>query len=188
MVTRKLKFTEVAAEPKRLCLDLGAGKGAATPEGFIPVDKIPFKGIKVVDLTARWPWRANSVDEVNCSMLLNYLTAKERVHFFNELWRVLKPGAKAQITTPMWSSHRAYIDLQAQWPPVSEGFYHTLSKAWRDAQNSVDTSGLKCDFDATAGYGLHPAIVARNQEYQQNAVMWSKEAAQDLIATVIKRE
>jgi hypothetical protein len=100
----------------------------------------------------------------------------------------MKPGAKASITTPMWSSHRAYLDIQAQWPPVSEGFYHALRKEWRDNQNMVDTSGFECDFDCTAGYMLHPAIVTRHQEYQQDAVAWSKEAAQDLIATVMKRE
>ena len=184
---KKLKFTEAKQEPKRLCLDLGAGKGALTPEGYTPIDLNPCKGIKVVDLRKRWPWKSNSVDEVHCAMMLHYLTAHERVHFFNELYRVLKPGAKAQFTTPMWSSHRAYIDIQAQWPPVSEGFYHTLNKNWREAQNAVDTSGLKCDFDVTAGYGLHPAIVTRHQEYQQEAVAWSKEAAQDLFATLIKR-
>lgn len=184
----KLKFSAVKDEPKKgLRLDLGAGKGGATPEGFIPVDKQPFKGITVVDLAQRWPWKSNSVEEVNCAMLIHYLTAAQRVHFFNELWRVLKVDGKALIITPMWSSHRAYLDVQVQWPPVSEGFYHSLSKAWREAQNMVDTSGLKCDFESTAGYGLHPAIVPRNQEYQQNAVQWSKEAAQDLIATVIKR-
>jgi hypothetical protein len=183
----KLKFTEAKAEAKRLCLDLGAGKGATTPEGYTPIDKMPFKGITTVDLTKRWPWKANSVDEVNCSMMVHYLIPVERVHFFNELFRVLKPGSKAQIVTPMWSSHRAYIDPQANWPPVSEGFYHTLSKAWREGQNCVDTSGLRCDFDATAGYSLHPAIVSRNQEYQQDSVSWHKEAAQDLIATITKR-
>jgi predicted SAM-dependent methyltransferase len=186
-MTKKLKFTEVKPEPKLLKLDLGCGKGQQTQEGFVKVDKVPFDGVTVVDLTMRWPWKANSVDEVNCSMLVHLLGQPQRVHFFNELHRVLKPGAKAQIVTPMWSSHRAYIDINAQWPPVSEGFYHSLSKEWRDVQNSVDTSGLKCDFDATVGYLIHPALSTRNQEYQQHALSWNKEAAQDLMASLTKR-
>jgi predicted SAM-dependent methyltransferase len=184
----KLRFKEAQPEPKLIKLDLGAGKGTTTPEGYTPIDKQAFKGITVADLTKRWPWKSSSVDEVNCSMMLHYLTPSERVHFFNELHRVLKPGAKAQIVTPMWSSHRAYIDLQTHWPPVSEGFYHSLTKLWREAQNCVDSSGLTCDFDAAAGYSLHPAIVTRNQEYQHNAICWWKEAGQDLIATLTKRE
>jgi len=194
-MVKKLKFTESKPDPS-VRLDLGAGKGLQTPEGFTPVDKNPWKGIKVVDLTQRWPWKANSVDEVNCSMLVHYLTPAERVHFFNELYRVLKPGeieengekrGRARFITPMWSAYKAYIDLQAHWPPVSEGFYHTLSKAWRAGQNCVDTSGFTCDFDAVMGYGLHPAIVGRNEEFQREAMSWNKEAAQDLIATLTKR-
>ena len=181
----KLKFTE-AKPDTAIRLDLGAGKGLHTPDGFTPVDVVPWKGVKVMDLTKRWPWKANSVDEVNCAMLIQYLTAPQRVHFFNELHRVLKPGAKAMIVTPMWSANKAYVDILAQWPPVGEGFYYSLNKGWRDAQNCVDRSGLTCNFDAGMGYGLHQAIVPRNQEYQQDAVMWSKEAAQDLICTLTK--
>jgi predicted SAM-dependent methyltransferase len=185
VVAKKLKYTEVK-EAKTLKLDLGAGKGATTPDGFTPIDKVPFKGITVVDLSKLWPWKTASVDEVHSSCLVNYLTAAERVHFFNELHRVLKPGGQAQIITPMWSAYRAYVDLRVQWPPVSEGFYHTLSKGWREAQNSVDTSGLNCDFEVKLGYGMHPAIVVRNTDYQQDAVAWWKEAAQDLIANLTK--
>lgn len=185
-MTKKLKFTEVKPDPA-IRLDLGAGKGAQTPDGFIPVDKNAFKGVKVVDLTKRWPWKSGSVDEVNCSMLVNYLTPSERVHFFNELYRVMKVDAKARFITPMWSAQRGYVDIRSHYPPVSEGFYHTLSKAWRDAQNEVDTFGFTCDFDAVMGYGLHPAITTRNDEYQRDAVSWYKEAAQDLIATLTKR-
>ena len=194
----KLKFHEVAEEPKKLCLDLGCGLGAHTPEGHIGVDCIGtdkagkrIPAVKVVfDLggPTRWPWKINSVDEVNCAMMLHYLTPQQRVFFFNELHRVMKPGAKAFIVTPMWSSNRAYIDLLAQWPPVAEGFYHTLQKAWREAQNSVDRSGLKCDFDVSGGYNMHPALMARNDDFRQEALYWNKEAAQDLIMTVIKRE
>jgi hypothetical protein len=195
-MVKKLKFNESKPDPS-VRLDLGAGKGLQTPEGFTPVDKHPWKGIRVVDLTQRWPWKANSVDEVNCAMLLHYLTAAERVHFFNELHRVLKPGTlldangqprgRATFVTPMWSSHRAYIDLQAQWPPVGEGFFASLSKPWRAAQNSMDTSGLTCDFEVVVGYGVHPEVMPRNDEFRRDAVTWYKEAAQDLHATLTKR-
>jgi hypothetical protein len=186
MVKKKLTFTESKPDTS-IRLDLGAGHCAHTPEGFTPIDIRAWKGVQVVDLRKSWPWKSNSVDEVHSAMLIQYLTAKERIHFFNELHRVLKSGAKAQIATPMWSANKAYIDLQAQWPPVVEGFYHTLNKDWRAAQDCDDVSGLKCHFDAGMGYGLHPAIIPRNQEYQQDAVMWSKEAAQDLIVTLTKR-
>lgn len=182
----KLKFKEQKADAT-LKLDLGAGKGANTPDGFIAVDKNGSKDIKTVDLTGKWPWKSGSVDEARAAYLIHYFTPAERVHFFNELHRVLKPGASCQITVPHWAANRAYADMLVQWPPIAEGWFYTLAKAWREGQNCVDESGLKCDFSATMGYGMHPAIVSRNMEYQQNAVQFYKEAAQDLIATLTKQ-
>jgi hypothetical protein len=183
---KKLKFKEQKPETKLLKLDLGAGKGGNTPEGFTPIDLCKWKGVKVVDLRKRWPWKANSVDEVSCHYLVNYLTATERVHFANELYRVLKVGSKAQIVTPYWCASKAYGDLRAQWPPVSESWFGHLNKGWRDAQNWVDTTGYKCNFDIGLGYGMHPSILSRNSDYQQQAVSYWKEAAQELIATITK--
>jgi len=175
----KLKFKVVEAVADQVKLDLGAGKGANTPEGF---EKIDFP----TDLRKPWPWKDNSVDEVNCNYVIQYLTGQERIHFFNELYRVLKPGAKARIDTPYWCAAKAYSDPTVQWPPVSEWFYPMLSKAYRAQQNFNDTTGLKCDFEHTLGYGMHPMVSVRNQERQQEMVAFSKEAAQDLICTVTK--
>lgn len=177
------KFTEHKAE---LRLDLGSGKGMNTPEGFAKVDIRPAADTQVVDLRKPWPWKDNSVDEVRCMSLLQYLKPTERLHFFNELYRVLKPGATAQIGTPHWCASKAYIDLRAEWPPVGEAFYHTLNAAWRAAQNEDDAFGLNCNFEIGLGYGMHPAIVTRNPEFQQHSVQFNKEAAQDLICTVTK--
>jgi SAM-dependent methyltransferase len=189
-----LKFTAQKVETL-VCLDLGTGKGRNKPEGFIGVDIIghegnPPKKIDGVDLChdlrTKWPWKANTVDEAQSNYLLQYFTPKERVHFANELYRVLKPGAKAVIYTPHWCASKAYLDVAVQWPPVSEGWFAVLNKAWREAQNSVDQSGYVCNFENTLGYGLHPHIVPRTQEYQHQALSFWKEAAQDLIVTLIK--
>jgi len=187
-MAKKLHFTEHTQATDLLQLDLGAGKGINTPPGFTGVDLHEWKGIQVVDLRDKWPWKKDSVDEVNANYLVQYFTPTERVHFANELYRVLRVGAKAIIHTPYWAAAKAYGDVQVQWPPVSEAWYLTLSKAWREAQNYVDRSGYACDFDFTLGYGLHPQIIPRNQEYQQHAVTFWKEAAQDLCATLIRRE
>jgi len=135
----------------------------------------------------RWPLADNSVDEMSVQNLVSMLTPAERIHFVNELWRVLKPGAKAQITTPHWCSSRAYSDLTFVYPPVAEGWYFHLNEAWRKA-NAPWGKAYRCDFDITFGYGLHPHVVTRNQEYQQHAVTFFKEAAQDVVAALTKRK
>ena len=167
-------------------LDLGCGK--AKKEGFTGVDVRPFDGVDVVcDLGKdRWPWDDDSVDEAHCSHLVEHLQPAERIHFVNELCRVLKKGAKAQIITPYWASNRAYGDLTHVWPPVAEFWYFYLKREWREV-NAPHNDGYTCDFDATWGYGLNPRLTTRAQEFQQWALEFYKEAAMDLVATLVKR-
>ena len=165
-------------------LDLGAGKNKR--EGFLGVDVRPFDGVDIVaDLTQPWPWADGEVEEINASHIVEHFTAPQRIHFVNECWRVLKPGGKVSVVVPHWASCRAYGDLTHQWPPVSEFWFYYLSKSWRDA-NAPHNDGYTCDFAATWGYSLNPALTARNQEFQQFALGNYKEAAQDIVATLTK--
>jgi len=176
-----------------LKLDLGCGKNKRGPE-WTGVDSLKFDGVDVVcDLTKKnkkgeflsWPWEDNIVDEIHASHFVEHLDAEERVHFVNELYRILKPGAKASIIVPHWNSCRAYGDLTHKWPPVSEFWFYYLSAEWRsiNAPHNVD---YKCNFQATWGYSMNQALLTRNQEYQNYALSNYKEAAQDIIATLIK--
>jgi SAM-dependent methyltransferase len=176
-----------------LKLDFGCGPNKR--EGFKGVDIIAFDGVDyVMDITgAPWQFEDNSVDEAHASHFLEHLTAPQRVVFFNELYRVLKPKAQCTIITPHWASSRAYGDPTHQWPPVCEFGYFYLSRKWREdnaphADAKHSSTGYSCDFDATWGYSLHPSLGVRNEEWQQFAINFYKEAAQDLIATVTKRE
>jgi predicted SAM-dependent methyltransferase len=127
----------------------------------------------------------NSVDELGVINTIEYLKPEERILFINELHRILKSGGKAMIVTPYWASSKAYGDLNFQWPPVVESWYFSLNREWREKNNPDER--YTCDFDHTWGYGMHQLIQSRNQEYQQHAIIFWKEAAQDLMATLIKR-
>jgi hypothetical protein len=167
-------------------LDLGAGKNKK--EGFLGVDVLSFEGVDVVANLGDdvWPWEDSSVDEVHCSHMLEHLTAKQRIHFANELHRVLKQGCKAAIITPHFASVRAYGDLTHQWPPVVTFWYCYLNKEWR-AVNAPHNLDYTCDFDNGYGFALHPTVAARNQEYQNYAVVHLVEGAQDLHVTLTKK-
>jgi SAM-dependent methyltransferase len=178
-------------------LDIGCGK--RKQEGFIGVDSIAFEGVDVVaDLNERWPFEDNTVDEIHCSHVIEHFTGLQRVHVINEMYRVMKVGAKAAIIVPYWSSGRAYGDFTHQWPPVSDFWFYYLDRNWRlgnDTQpgNAPHTDvkfnpqGYACDFEATWGYGIHPEIQKRNTEFQQFATNFYKEAVQDLYATLTRR-
>jgi hypothetical protein len=175
--------TPVSAPPL-LKLDLGCGPNPK--EGFTGVDLIDFGKNTVADLTQPWPWADNSVDEVHCAHNIEHYTATERCHVWNEMWRVMKPGAKATVIAPHWCSNRAYGDPTHQWPPLCEMAFFYLGKKWRDAQAPHTNKLLKCDFEATWGYSINPGLAGRNQEFVNDALSWKKEAAQDLVATLVK--
>jgi hypothetical protein len=178
------KQAKVALVEEPLKLDLGCGKNPR--EGFVGVDSRNFGQKHVVDLRQPWPWKDDSVEEAHCSHFIEHLTAQERIHFVNELYRVLKPDAKCTVIVPHWSSCRAYGDLTHQWPPVSEFWFYYLNKDWR-ATNAPHNDEYSCHFDCAWGYNMHQAIATRNQEYQQHALTFFKEAAQDLVATFVKK-
>ena len=181
MAKAKLKQVE---KPQLLKLDLGCGKNKR--EGFIGVDCRQFDGKvdQVVDLTKTWPWKDGTVEEAHCSHMIEHLTWPERVHFFNELHRVLIVGGKCQLILPHWSSARYYGDPTHK-EPMSEFAFYYLDKNWREG--NAPHVGYTCDFNVTWGYSMHPSLLSRNQEYQQFALQNYKEAAQDTIATLIKR-
>lgn len=173
-------------------LDIGCGQNKR--EGFTGVDSIKFPGVDIVhDIRTAWPWGDSSVDEVHCSHFVEHLTARERVFFCNELYRVLKPDASAQIITPHWASSRAYGDMTHQWPPVSEFWFYYLDKGWRKVNAPHDDSefredGYSCDFNVTWGYTPHPTLNVRNAEYQQHAMQFWLESRQDTVANLKARK
>lgn len=174
-------------EPVEIKIDLGSGKNGR--EGFVKVDIRNFDGVDVVcDLgIQKWPWKDNSVTEAHASHFVEHLTGPERVHFANELHRVLKPDGKATVIVPHWASPRAYGDVTHQWPPVSEWWFLYLNKGWRDV-NAPHNDGYTCHFEITYGYAMRGDIAQRSQEYQQYALQNYKDAAQDIISTWIAKK
>ena len=186
-------MTTERLSPPAVRIDIGSGP--KPKDGFEGVDIIAFPGVTQIDLRAKWPWADDSVDEANCSHFLEHLTnfndRWERVRFFNELHRVLKPGAKCLLTIPHWSSTRYYGDPTHKEPFSEMGFYY-LSREWRATQaphtDIANTEhGYSCDLEATWGYSLRQDIAARSIEFQQFAMANYKEACMDIIATLTKK-
>jgi hypothetical protein len=196
MVGHMKKKKNIAQVPTAL-IKLDVGCGTQKKPGFVGLDRRQFPGVDVVHdiLNFPWPFASDSVEEVHCSHVLEHLDHNrhnpERVKFMNELYRVMTVGAKATIITPHWASNRAYGDFTHADKPVSEMFYCYLSKAWRDGNapdNDIEWNpdGYSCNFDSAGGYTLHPLVAPRNQEYQQYAMTFYKEAAQDCVTTITK--
>jgi hypothetical protein len=108
-------------------MKLNLGCSDRIVDGYIGVDIAP-PADQIVDLAGPWPWAENSVDEVlaydvcehigdcdhanddvrcpRCALRGGLAFGQKlrhplgRIHFLNELHRVLKPGAQAAIETP----------------------------------------------------------------------------------------
>lgn len=200
----KRKQPEIIAAPTEpLRLDFGCGPNKKA--GFVGCDQFAFPGVDhVFDIgKGNWPFKDNSVEEAHASHFLEHLTnfesKWERVNFFNELYRVLKPGAKATLIFPHWASTRYYGDPTHKEPFSEMGFYY-LSREWRIGNSakglganaphsdiSCNPHGYDCDFEAVWGNAMHQTLTTRNTEYQQFAMAWYKEAIQDLHATLTKK-
>jgi SAM-dependent methyltransferase len=168
-------------------LDIGCG--TKKEKGYVGIDKIAFEGVDIVcDIgKEKWPLADDSVDEAQALQVVEHLVPEERIHFVNELYRVLKKGAKCLIVTPHWSAARAYGDLTHVWPPVSEFWYPYLNAAWRK-DNAPHETRYTCDFDfPPGGYSVREDWKLRNDEMQQFALQNYKEAAQELAQSVQKR-
>lgn len=185
MVNMKKKLKEVAA-PAILKLDFGCGKRKR--EGFSGVDAIAFDGVDIVmDVTKdAWPWSDASVDEVHTSHFVEHLTGAQRVHFFNELYRVMRPNAPVTIVVPDWSNDRAYGDPTHQWPPMSRWSFLYLNKEWRD-QNAPHC-GYTCDFEGPIGGNAEPWVAVRHEEMRMFATQHYVNALSDLVCTLTKKE
>jgi hypothetical protein len=187
-------------EKKLIKLDLGCGPNPR--EGFTGVDRLTFGKGNIVQHnlgSPNWPFEDNSVSEAHCSHFLEHLTnfndKWERVHFFNELYRVLVPvkynsaGAPIEgfcrLIVPSWRSNRYYGDPTHK-EPLGEFFICYLDPEWRKvnaphAHSEFDPVMYNCHFACTYDYTLHPSMAGRNQEYVQFAVTFWTEAAQDIM-------
>lgn len=187
-----------AAVPAPLSLKIDLGCGPNPAEGFVGCDVIRFNDKVSHTFHAgrdTWPFKDSSVDEARAVHFIEHLTNLndrwERVWFFNELYRVLRPGAGCHLVFPHWCSNRYYGDPTHKEPFSEMGFYY-LSREWRKSQAphtdaEFNPKGYSCDFEATWGYSLHPVIQLKSAEARQFAIDFYKEAAQDMMATVKKR-
>ena len=198
MAKKATKKKENGVEHKPFKINLGAGMHPVV--GFVGCDRRKFPGIEhVFDLAKKWPFKDNSVDEACCHHVLEHLTnwndKWERVAFFNELYRVLKPGGKIEIIVPDWTSDRFWGDPTHKEPLGSMTFQY-LNKEWRKKE-APDTDGdlspgphaLRGDLDFVTGYGytLNPELAGRSNDYITHAHTFDVNARMDMIATLTKK-
>lgn len=174
-----------------LKLDLGCGKRPENHHtrvaGFTGVDIADIEGVDIVhDLTTYpYPFKDESVDEIFNSHFIEHMTGEEQIRFFEECYRILKPGAKMTCIAPYYNSMRAWQDPTHK-TAISEARFLYYNKDWRD-MNNLSHYNINCDFDFTYGYAFSKDWVSRNQEAQQFALKHYTNVVDDIHVTLTKK-
>ena len=203
----KAKTPKIKAEPtpSYIFLDLGCGENKQSVEslfnqGVISVEQQPHSIVigvdaqkvngvdKVHDLTKfPYPFADNSIDGAFSSHFLEHLTGEQRIKYFNEMYRILKPGAKIKHIHPYYKSSRAVQDPTHQWPPICEDSYLYWNKEWRDINKLGHYLG-NCNFrvDNMAYTFMDQEWLTKNEATRNYAIKHYFNVVADLIVMQVK--
>lgn len=132
-----------------------------------------------------WPKADNSVYELICNDVFEFIPGKSRGKFMDEIYRILVTGGKATFNVRYWNTDTAIQDYMYEWPPVCEKSFLYFNKGWREANNLK--RDIKCDFDFTYGYVVEPDTSARSDEVRSYNIKYYNNVVQVLQVVLIKR-
>lgn len=180
---KKEAAAKTPAEPKIIKLDIGCGQNKK--EGFTGIDKIKLPGVDVVwDLEKfPYPFDNDSVDEIHCSHYVEHTSDLNA--FMDEIFRIMKPGSKALIIAPYYSSIRAWQDPTHK-RAISEITFMYYNKDFRD-KNKLDHYGIKSDFDFVFGYAVSQPWASKSEEARTFAIRHYINVVDDIHMTLTKR-
>jgi SAM-dependent methyltransferase len=97
------------AKPRCICdgVNLDLGSSDHPQRGFLGVDARPLPNVSFVwDLEQiPWPFPDHCADQILASHLLEHIMPKVTIAFWDEMWRVMKPGGQSLIVIPHGESY-----------------------------------------------------------------------------------
>lgn len=127
--------------------------------GFSSADICPPADF-VCDLSQPWPWEDSSIEEIMALDVIEHI--ENRIHFMNELHRVLKAGARVTIETPNASRGAGYFQdptHKSPWVLNSFQYYEHGSFA---VQRLAKSYGITARFKTIQlGEREYPDVVER---------------------------
>lgn len=116
-------------------VDLACGNNKR--QGFFGIDIDSYPNVDhVMDLRFnRLPFEDNQLNHVLSSHFCEHLTFEENIYLFNEVYRVLKPGAIFEVIVPHGFSYAGMVDLSHKtfWTEDTFGYFTLENKyhyAW----------------------------------------------------------
>ncbi|MEY4377600.1 MAG: hypothetical protein RJB26_2150 [Pseudomonadota bacterium] len=177
-------------------LDIACGQTKIAPD-WVGIDLYAESADIRHDLTIYpWPIETGSVEQAHCSHYIEHVPladgidadGRKRDHllmFFDELYRILAPGAQVRIIAPYYAGMRAWQDPTHR-RAISEATFLYANRDWRVA-NGLDHYPVSCDFDFAYAYAMSQAWAMRAQEARDFALAHYINVAQDIDVTLTKR-
>ena len=129
-------------------MKLNLGCSSSHHPGYMNVDRVP-PADAIADLNDWWPWEDSSIDAILAIDIIEHLTDKTRT--MNEMWRVLKPGAIAEIEVPTTNGECAFADpTHVTFWNRRSFFYYTNGHEYR--RQYADAYGIKACFNLVESY------------------------------------
>lgn len=107
------------------------------------------------------------------------------IKFFNELYRIMKPGGICKIHSPYYTSIRAFGD-PTHTRYLGEWSFYYLNKEWRD-NNKLSHYGLDCDFDIKYSYYVTNEMTLKSEEVRNKAFLHDWNVVDDIYVELIKK-
>ena len=171
---------------KQLNYDLACG--SKKQKGYLGVDIDPKTKADIIWDLNKYPWefaKDNSTNNIFCSHYIQHLQGKDFYNFFDECYRILKPGGQMYVVAPYYTSIRAIQDAFHK-TSISEHTFAYLTKNWRKT-NRLDSYNIKCDFEIVKiDYGLTDEFKGKSQEATIYAIRHFFNVVDDIIATLKK--
>ncbi len=183
----------IAAPVEELKLDLGSGPRPA--DGFKGVDVVEGVTDFTVDLCSpyAWPWKDNSVSELRSSHFIEHIAPVYHtrlgapkdalLHFFDEAFRIAKPGATFTLVWPALKSVRAFQDpTHRRFIPAETLAY--LSRANREAMG-LSHYNVECNWVTLPCVPtMSNEHAGRSAEAQQRMYRETWDFSHDFVATL----
>lgn len=182
-----------------LKLDLGSGQ--SPKDGFEGVDLYAANAKHKVDLISgeRWPFEDNSVDALHSSHFIEHIEKGNRhttytgqgnlfYFFFEEAYRVIKPGGVFTLQWPALQNVRAFQDpTHCDYIPIQRAYY--LDKNWREMNKLEHYSSRGCDWVLENGQPTISQVNAKlPDQVQAQKFVEAWNFSEDFIATLRARK
>lgn len=147
-------------------LDLACGQHKKPGFEGVDIASIEDIGYPNTDLLGvhDWPWVENQIEELHCSHFIEHIPMemRYRIHhrqglgqdlffwFFDQAYRVIKPGGQFHVVWPHLQSVRAFMDpTHRRFIPMETMWY--LSRGWRE-QQGLSHYNVVCDWQVAKAW------------------------------------